>query len=85
MIYTYKTQGTCSSQIIFDLDDNDIVSDIKFIGGCNGNLKAICVLLNGKKADEIIDMLLGNTCGSRPTSCTDQLAKALQKIKSENT
>lgn len=82
MHHVYMTRNTCSSKISFDIDDG-IVSNIKFLGGCNGNLKAIPVLLEGMPATNVIEKLKGITCGGRPTSCVDQLAIALQKaIKS---
>ncbi|MBR5338452.1 MAG: TIGR03905 family TSCPD domain-containing protein [Lachnospiraceae bacterium] len=74
--YSYKTKGTCSSRIDFDLEDG-IVKNVVFTGGCNGNLKAIGKLVEGKEAAEIRDLLLGNTCGFNSTSCADQLARAL--------
>ena len=78
MKVTYKTKGTCSSVISFDLEDG-IINNLVFTGGCNGNLKAISKLCNGKNAKEIADMLRGNTCGPRSTSCADQLAKAVRE------
>ena len=78
MKYKYKTQNVCSSMITFDLDGN-IVTNINFLGGCNGNLKAISKLLEGATVEEIESKLLGNTCGFRQTSCADQLAKAVIK------
>lgn len=83
MRYTYKTQGVCAAQISFDLDGN-IVSNINFVGGCNGNLKAISKLLEGQTAEYIIEKLEGNTCGRRPSSCADQLAKAVKKACAES-
>lgn len=83
MKYEYKTSMTCSSKIIFDLD-GDIVKNVKFIGGCDGNLKAISKLIDGWQVDKVVGILEGNTCGGRPTSCADQLAKALKKAKEEN-
>ncbi len=82
MKHEYKTQMTCSSKIIFDLDD-DKVSNIKFIGGCDGNLKAISKLVDGWTVDQITEKLSGNTCGGRPTSCADQLARAVAKAYEE--
>ncbi len=76
MKYTYRPQGTCSVQIDFDINDG-VVTGVQFTGGCNGNLKAVSKLVNGMTADEIADVLLGNTCGPRPTSCADQLARAV--------
>ena len=78
MKHEYKTSMTCSSKIIFDLD-GDKVKNVKFIGGCDGNLKAISKLVDGWEADKIVSALKGNTCGFKPTSCADQLAKAIEK------
>ncbi len=77
MKYVYKTSGTCSVQISFDIND-DIITNIEFLGGCPGNLKAISKLLDGKSVGYIEDMLLGNKCWMRSTSCADQLAKAVR-------
>lgn len=77
MEYTYNTFGTCSQKIDFDMDDDGKVTNIRFLGGCNGNLKAISKLVDGWTAEEIADKLLGNTCGPRATSCADQLARAV--------
>ena len=75
--YSYKTEYTCSSQIDLDLD-GDKVRNVKFLGGCDGNLKAISKLVVGMSADQIEKLLSGNTCGKKPTSCADQLAKAVR-------
>lgn len=77
MRYEYKTESTCAQMISFDID-GDVIRNIEFYGGCNGNLKAIAKLLDGWTVDKIEEMLLGNTCGRRPTSCADQLAKAVR-------
>lgn len=77
--YTYKTSGTCSVYIDFDLDSEGLIHNVKFTGGCNGNLKAIAKLTEGKDANEIAQILEGNTCGPRPTSCADQFSKALKE------
>ena len=77
MEYSYKTQGTCSSRIDFDLEGN-VVHNVRFTGGCNGNLKAIGILTDGMTVEEIEEKLKGNTCGFRSTSCADQLAKAVR-------
>lgn len=74
---TYFTKGTCASQIDFDLDDEQKIHNVKFKGGCNGNLKAIGKLTEGKDAEETATILIGNTCGNKNTSCADQFAKAL--------
>lgn len=83
MSYEYKTQGTCSVKISFDLE-GDKVHNIKFFGGCPGNLKAISKLLEGESVSYIENKLLGNTCGMRGTSCADQLAKAVRKAYDES-
>lgn len=77
MQYTYRTKGTCSSAITFELEDGRL-HNVVFTGGCNGNLKAISKLVEGKDAREIAAVLRGNTCGPRPTSCADQLSKAIE-------
>ena len=77
MKHTYVTKGTCSQQIEFELDDK-IIHNVRFTGGCNGNLKAISKLTEGQDAEHIISILKGNTCGPRKTSCADQLAEALR-------
>ena len=73
----YTTKGTCSRFIDFDLEDG-IVCNVVFTGGCNGNLKGIGALVEGMDAKEAIKRLTGITCGFKPTSCPDQLAKALE-------
>ncbi|MBQ6321583.1 MAG: TIGR03905 family TSCPD domain-containing protein [Lachnospiraceae bacterium] len=73
----YKTKGTCSVAIDFDLD-GDIVHNVTFTSGCNGNLKGIGKLVEGMKAQDVIDKLSGTTCGPKNTSCPDQLARALK-------
>ena len=82
MHYEYKTKNTCSRSISFDLEGN-VVTNIKFNGGCDGNLKAISKLLEGSTVEEIESKLLGNTCGPRPTSCADQLAKGVMEAYSK--
>lgn len=78
MHYEYKTQDTCSQLITLDID-GDKVSNIQFMGGCNGNLKAIQTLVDGWTVEQIEEKLAGITCGRRPTSCGDQLAKAVRE------
>ncbi len=78
MHYEYKTQGVCAQLITLDLE-GDIVKNVAFMGGCNGNLKAISKLVEGMSVSQIENTLLGNTCGMRPTSCADQLAKAVRQ------
>ncbi len=82
MEYSYKTEMTCSSAITFDIN-KDVITNIKFTGGCNGNLKAIAKLVDGWTVEKIEEKLLGNLCGFRPTSCADQLAKAVRQAYEE--
>lgn len=74
----YKTKGVCSQAINLELD-GDIIKDVQFVGGCNGNTKGVASLVKGMKAEDAIARLEGITCGSKPTSCPDQLAKALKE------
>lgn len=84
MVYTYNTKGVCSRQITIDIDENDeTIKDIKFLGGCHGNLQGISALCKGKTIDEIVSSLKGINCGMKGTSCPDQLAHALEEIKEE--
>ncbi len=76
MQHRYKTKDVCSQEITFELDGN-IVRNITFYGGCNGNLKAIAKLVDGMTVEAIAEKLRGNTCGYRSTSCADQLARAV--------
>ena len=78
MKYSYKTQGTCSQAITFDLDDG-IVTNVQFYGGCNGNTQGVAKLVDGMKAEDIIAKLEGIQCGFKGTSCPDQLSKAIRQ------
>ena len=80
MQFEYKTKGTCSQYIHFDVDDGK-VKNVQFLGGCNGNLKGIGSLVEGMDIDEVISRLEGTTCGPKNTSCPDQLAQALKQAK----
>lgn len=82
MEYKYKTSQTCAKEITFDID-GDVITNISFTGGCNGNLKAISKLVDGWTVDEIEKKLKGNTCGWKNTSCADQLAIAVRKAYEE--
>ncbi len=82
MRYNYQTQNTCSQIISFDIN-GDVITNIEFMGGCNGNLKAISKLVDGWTVDKIEKYLRGNTCGRRPTSCADQLAIAVRRAYEE--
>lgn len=84
MEFSYDTQGTCASKIIIDVnEDNQLINDVKFFGGCNGNLQGISSLVKGRTIDEVIASLKGIKCGFKSTSCPDQLALALMDIKEE--
>lgn len=85
MKYTYYTQGTCSSQIDFDLDEQGIIRNVQFTGGCHGNLQGISVLLRGMSATDAIAKLQGIRCGYKNTSCPDQLANALSQAINSRT
>lgn len=76
--FSYRTQGVCSQMIDFDLD-GDVVRNVKFFGGCDGNLKAIAILTDGMTVSEIESKLKGNKCGFKNTSCADQFARAVRK------
>ncbi len=78
MHYEYKTKGTCSQLISFDIEDGK-VSNVQFLGGCNGNLKGIGALVEGMPAEKVIERVDGIRCGMKSTSCPDQLAKALKQ------
>ena len=80
MQYSYKTKGTCSQVINFEVVDGK-VANVQFLGGCNGNLKGIAALVEGMPVDEVISRVEGIQCGMKPTSCPDQLAKALKEAK----
>lgn len=75
----YIPSGVCSKEIHFELDDNGKIHDAFFVGGCNGNLKGICSLIEGMDAKEVIKRLEGICCGPKATSCPDQLARALKE------
>lgn len=79
MDYEYLTKGTCSRKINFTIDEEGKIHNVSFLGGCNGNLKAIGKLVEGMDATKVVEILEGNTCGVRPTSCADQLAKAIKE------
>lgn len=83
MEYSYCTKGTCARQIDFELDGN-IVRNIRFFGGCNGNLNALSKLLEGTTVEYIVEKLRGNTCGFKSTSCADQLAVAVEEAFAES-
>lgn len=80
MAYSYKTKGTCASRIDFDVVDGK-VTGVKFIGGCSGNTQGVAKLIEGMDKDEAIARIEGIRCGMKPTSCPDQLAKALKECE----
>ncbi len=80
MEYTYQTSGTCSQEMIIQVE-GDIIKKVTIIGGCKGNTAGISKLVEGMKIDEVIKKLKGTPCGTRGTSCPDQLAKALEEIR----
>ena len=80
MQYEYKTKGTCSQRIFFEVEDGK-VKNVQFVGGCNGNLKGIAALVEGMSVEEVISRVEGIRCGMKSTSCPDQLAQALKENK----
>ncbi len=83
MTYTYKTKGTCAAEIVVDVNEEQIIEKVRFIGGCKGNTQGISALVEGMKASDVIERLSGIKCGFKPTSCPDQLSLALKKITEE--
>lgn len=79
MVYNYKTKGTCSTNIEIEVE-NGILQRVRYYGGCNGNLQGISKLVQGMPVQEVISKLEGINCGNRPTSCPDQLCKALREM-----
>lgn len=82
--FDYTPQRVCSKKISFDIDDDNKLHNVKFVGGCPGNLLAIGKLVEGKDANEIAEILKGNDCGGRGTSCADQLAIAVEEAKKQS-
>ena len=80
MAFEYKTKGTCSQEILFDVRDGK-VHGVQFISGCHGNTQGVAALVEGMDVDEVISRLKGIRCGRKPTSCPDQLALALEQAK----
>ena len=84
MNYIYKPKGVCSTEMIFDIDENNMtINNLTVIGGCNGNLKGIASLIKGMSIDEVIDKLSDIKCGFKNTSCPDQIASALKEFKNK--
>jgi len=84
MKYIYKPKGVCSQEMIFDIDDNNLINSLEVVGGCNGNLKGIASLIKGEKVETIIEKLNGIKCGIRETSCPDQISIALKEFLEKN-
>ena len=83
MEYRFKPNGVCSKEMIFIINEDNTIESLEVIGGCNGNLKGIGKLIKGMKIDDVIERLEGVTCNIRPTSCPDQIAKALKEYKNK--
>ena len=81
MTYTYNNKGTCSVRTVVELNDDHTIKSVQVLGGCDGNLKAISKLIEGKNIDEVASVLEGNTCGRRSTSCADQLVQGLRAAR----
>jgi len=79
MKYSHVNQGTCSSQVDFEINDEGIITNVQFYGGCHGNLQGIAALVRGMKASEVADKLQDIRCGYKNTSCPDQLSRALRE------
>ncbi len=84
MRYTYRTQGTCSQAIEFEIEDG-IVKNVQFNGGCNGNTQGVSALVEGMKVEDVLQRLEGIRCGFKNTSCPDQLAKAIREAIEKRT
>ena len=78
-MFSYKTSGTCSTQILIDIDENDVINELVIVNGCGGNTQGISKLVKGMKAQDVIERLDGILCGFKPTSCPDQVARALKE------
>ncbi|WP_294452401.1 TIGR03905 family TSCPD domain-containing protein [uncultured Gemmiger sp.] len=83
MVHIHNNQGTCSVRTLVELNDDHTIARVEVLGGCNGNLKGISQLLVGMKAEDAIRRMAGTTCGRKPTSCPDQIAKALEEALTE--
>jgi uncharacterized protein (TIGR03905 family) len=83
MKFEYKPKGTCATKIIVELD-GDIIQHVEFVGGCDGNAKGLCAMVEGMNADDIVSRLQGITCGFKKTFCPDQLSKALAEARNQH-
>lgn len=80
MTYSFRPRGICAREIIVDVDEEGVIQNLQIVGGCDGNHKGLAVLVKGMKARDVMEGLRGITCGPRPTSCPDQLARGLEQI-----
>lgn len=78
--HTFKTRGVCARQVDFAIEDGKL-HDVQFVGGCDGNLRAIGKLVEGMSTEQVVELLEGNTCGAKPTSCADQLVCAIKQAQ----
>lgn len=83
MEYTYKLSGVCASEVSFELEEDGTIRNVRFTGGCNGNLKAVGKLTEGMDAEKVAQILAGNICGHKQTSCADQLARSIRAALAE--
>ena len=80
MTYSFRPRGICAQEMIVDVDEQGVIQDLRIVGGCDGNLKGLSSLLKGMKVEDAMERLKGISCGPRPTSCPDQLARGLEQI-----
>jgi uncharacterized protein (TIGR03905 family) len=80
MTYTYRTTGTCAREIFLDISEDGVIRDVRFTNGCDGNTQGLRALVRGRKAREVQQLLQGIRCENKPTSCPDQLARALGEV-----
>lgn len=80
MTYSFRPRGICAQEMIVDVDEQGVIQDLRIVGGCDGNHKGLAALVKGMKAQEAMERLKGISCGPRPTSCPDQLARGLEQI-----
>lgn len=84
MTYSFRPRGICAQEMIVDVDEQGVIRDLRIVGGCDGNHKGLAILVKGMKAQEVMERLKGISCGHRPTSCPDQLARGLEQILAGN-
>ena len=84
MTYSFRPRGICAQEMIVDVDEQGVIQSLQIVGGCDGNHKGIAALVKGMKAQEAVERLKGISCGPRPTSCPDQLARGLEQILTKN-